>query len=70
MPISLPLDKMTVEEKLQIMEAIWEDLTRDAASFESPAWLRLPWKNVVSRKPVEKLLTFPGSRRRKNCAAG
>ena len=38
MPISLPLDKMTTEEKLQIMEAIWEDLTRDEASFESPAW--------------------------------
>jgi 3-phenylpropionate/cinnamic acid dioxygenase small subunit len=38
MSISLPLDQMTVEEKLQIMDAIWENLTRDEASFESPAW--------------------------------
>jgi putative addiction module component (TIGR02574 family) len=38
MPISLPLDKMTVEEKLQLMEAIWADLSRDEANIESPEW--------------------------------
>ncbi len=34
----LPLSEMSVEEKLQAMEAIWEDLSRNAASLESPVW--------------------------------
>jgi hypothetical protein len=29
---------MTLEEKLQAMEALWEDLSRDPDTFESPAW--------------------------------
>ena len=33
----LPLDKMTVAEKLQAMEELWADLSRDD-SFASPAW--------------------------------
>ncbi|MCG2601113.1 MAG: addiction module protein [Achromobacter sp.] len=38
MTISLPLDEMTVEEKLQLMEAIWDDLSRHADEMEPPAW--------------------------------
>ena len=38
MTISLPLDKMSVEEKLQVMEAIWEDLSRHADEMQPPAW--------------------------------
>lgn len=34
----LPLDRMTTEEKLRAMEALWADLTRNAENFESPAW--------------------------------
>jgi len=34
----LPLDQMTMEEKLRAMEALWADLSRRADSFESPAW--------------------------------
>lgn len=34
---ALPLSEMSVEEKLQAMEALWEDLSRDA-NLESPAW--------------------------------
>jgi hypothetical protein len=26
------------EEKLMLMEALWEDLSRDGEDFESPAW--------------------------------
>jgi hypothetical protein len=29
---------MTLEEKLQIMEALWDDLSRDPDALESPAW--------------------------------
>lgn len=38
MPITLPLDKMTTEEKLQTMEALWESLTSNPEAFQSPAW--------------------------------
>ncbi len=29
---------MSRSEKLQMMEALWEDLSRDESTFESPAW--------------------------------
>ena len=38
MEVTLPLDKMTVAEKLRAMEALWADLSRNEAQFESPAW--------------------------------
>lgn len=38
MAISLPLDEMSVEEKLQAMESLWEDLCSRAASVASPTW--------------------------------
>lgn len=34
----LPLDEMSIEEKLQTMEALWEDLSADPTKIESPAW--------------------------------
>jgi len=34
----LPLNEMSVEEKLQTMEALWLSLSADLASIESPAW--------------------------------
>jgi hypothetical protein len=37
MEATLPLDKMTVAEKLRAMEALWADLSRDEAQVESPA---------------------------------
>ena len=33
----LPLDKMTVAEKLHAMDVLWADLSRDDR-LESPAW--------------------------------
>ena len=38
MDISLPLDKMTSQEKIAVMEIIWDDLCRDPESFPSPKW--------------------------------
>jgi hypothetical protein len=39
MPIPiLPLDKMSVEEKLQTIEAIWQNLCGNPEAIESPAW--------------------------------
>src|SRR5437773_7709408 len=38
MPVTLPLDEMTVAEKLRAMEAIWDDLCHRAEAVPSPAW--------------------------------
>ena len=38
MEATLPLDKMTVAEKLRAMEMLWADLSRNEAQIESPAW--------------------------------
>ena len=38
MDVTLPLEKMTVAEKLRVMELLWIDLTRHEDQFESPAW--------------------------------
>jgi len=36
MPISLPLQAMSVAEKLQVIEAIWDDLSRHADELQPP----------------------------------
>jgi hypothetical protein len=36
--ISLPLKEMSRAEKIMALEAILEDLSRNEAEFESPAW--------------------------------
>lgn len=38
MEATLPLDKMTVAEKLRAMETLWADLSRNEAKIKSPAW--------------------------------
>ena len=38
MPIELEIDKMTLEEKLRAMEALWADLTRKEQDIQSPPW--------------------------------
>jgi hypothetical protein len=36
--IDLPLSRLSVAQKLDLMEALWADLTRDENKFKSPAW--------------------------------
>ncbi len=38
MSANLPLHEMSLEEKLQTMEALWEDLSREPDRIESPSW--------------------------------
>lgn len=38
MEITLPLDKMTTEDKIRTMETIWEDLSKNAESMPFPSW--------------------------------
>lgn len=34
----LPVDEMSIEEKIKTMEEIWDDLVSHAESFPSPDW--------------------------------
>ena len=38
MTISIPLKKMTFEEKMQTMEFLWDDLCHGDQAIESPDW--------------------------------
>ena len=38
MSVEIPLDQMTLAEKLEVMETIWADLSRRANSLPSPDW--------------------------------
>lgn len=38
MTIDMALARMTVAEKLQAMELIWADLSKEPASVPSPTW--------------------------------
>jgi putative addiction module component (TIGR02574 family) len=36
--IDLSLSQLSFAQKLELMEALWADLTRDEKKLESPAW--------------------------------
>ena len=38
MSIALPLDQMTIAEKLEVMESLWVDLSQRPAELPSPDW--------------------------------
>jgi len=40
MHIQLPLDEMTITDKLDVMETLWADLARRSAELPSPDWHR------------------------------
>jgi len=38
--VDLPLSQLTLAQKLDLMETLWTDLTRNEKTLESPAWHR------------------------------
>jgi len=40
MLIHLPLDQMTLADKLEVMETLWADLSRSPTDLPSPDWHR------------------------------
>ena len=38
MDVILPLNEMTIAEKLRLMETLWDDLSRHDDEVEPPAW--------------------------------
>jgi len=59
MNIAFPLEKMTIKEKIILMEKIWEDLNKNNA-VESPVW----HKNILEKREknvgmgLEKILDW------------
>jgi Putative addiction module component len=38
MSLELPLNNMTVAEKVQLLEMVWDHLCRESGDVQSPAW--------------------------------
>jgi len=38
MTMTLPIEEMTVGDKIQVMEVIWLSLRQNPSEMESPAW--------------------------------
>jgi putative addiction module component (TIGR02574 family) len=36
--VALPLTRLSFSQKLDLIETLWADLTRDEKKLESPAW--------------------------------
>lgn len=36
--VELPISDLSLAQKLDLMEALWADLSRDDRNLESPAW--------------------------------
>jgi phosphoribosylanthranilate isomerase len=43
------IQHLSREEKLRVMEAIWEDLSKEAQEIESPAWHQEALKETEQR---------------------
>lgn len=52
MPIELEIEKMTLEEKLRAMEALWADLSRNEQTIQSP-----PWHEQLLKEREERVKT-------------
>lgn len=39
--VVLPLEKMSVAEKLEVIDAVWEDLRKNDSSIPVPEWHKL-----------------------------
>lgn len=41
---AFPLSRLSFEQKLDLMETLWDDLIRDEKKLESPAWHKVVLK--------------------------
>ncbi len=66
MELQLPLNQMTVDEKLRAMEQIWADLSRNEAELPSPPWHRdvLEAREARLRQGTERIVEWEEAKRR------
>jgi len=48
---TLALDTMTIEEKIQAMESIWDDLCSNADKLTSPSW----HKHILAQREIDAI---------------
>ncbi|MCL5745861.1 MAG: addiction module protein [Acidobacteria bacterium] len=62
----LDLQQMTRAEKFKVMHALWEDLARDDAGVESPAWHESALRETEARvrDGVEQIHDWPAAKER------
>jgi len=53
--VDLPLSKLSVAQKLHLMETLWADLTRDEKKLKSPAWHETVLKDREEAYAVGKI---------------
>jgi hypothetical protein len=60
------IKQMPREEKLRLLEALWEDLSRDEADIESPAWHADALRETAGRlaRGEEKVLDWEEAKTR------
>ncbi len=46
---TIEITHLSREEKLRVMEAIWDDLTHEEESLESPGWHKLALQETEDR---------------------
>lgn len=62
---TLEITKMTKAEKLQAMEALWSDLSKDPEGIKSPGWHKKLLQKTESRVAAgeEKILDWGTAKR-------
>ena len=57
---TLPLEKMTLEEKFITIETVWADIVRNSPDFPSPAWHEdvLKEREALLKSGKEKFLDW------------
>ena len=48
MEVLLPLEKMSIEDKIRTMEIIWDNLCQTAKDIPSPSW----HKNILDEREM------------------
>ena len=59
MSIELPLNTMTVAEKVQLLETLWDNLCRESGDVKSPDWHRAVLEERARRLESEKSTVTP-----------
>jgi hypothetical protein len=65
MMIELPLASLALEEKLQLMESLWDDLCRQDNGIESPSWHKdiLAKRESAVAQGTEQLMDWEAAKR-------
>lgn len=59
------IKNLSREDKLRVMEAIWEDLSKESDQVESPEWHRQALKETEQRlkSGEEKMIDWPAAKK-------